>query len=116
MNHPGLYPAFEPARPLSQPGMESRWRLLVGGRADHRGVVAKARKAHSQVGVFGHVVGVPRAYLTENYSAEVIRRTAERQRQPPSGKTGKKYVEQAGVLRREDPCKPGIRGIIDGEL
>ena len=115
VHQPGLHPALEPARALPEPRAEARRRFLVGGRRNDRGAIAEARQPHAEIGVLGHVVGVPGADPPQHRGAEMVRRAAERQRQPPCREPRQEHVEQAGIFGGEQAREPGVRGVVDGE-
>ena len=92
-----------------------RRRFLVGGGADGADAVAEAGDAHADIGVLGDVIGVPGADIAQRGGAEMIGRTAERQRQVERGEPGQENVELAGIFGGEQPGEPTVRGIVDAQ-
>src|SRR5580704_7869556 len=103
MHQPGLHPAFVPARALLEPCPEASRRFLVGGRRQYIGAIAKTAEAHSKVGVFGQVVGIPAADFAEHGGPEMVRRSAEWQRQMLRCECRHQNVELTSVACRKHP-------------
>ena len=45
----------------------------------------------------------------------MVRRSAERKRQPPAGQRRQKHVEQSGVFGSEQSREPAVVGVVDGQ-
>ncbi len=112
----GLHPALQPAGALPLPDAESRRRLLPGRRVQHADVPAGARQADAEVGVLGDVVGIPAADGVEHGAREMVRRAAERHRQPQPLQRRQDAIEQRRVFDGELAREPGGVRVVDVEL
>ena len=115
MHAPGLDPALHPARALSQPGGEGDRRLLKGHGVETDGAIAEPGQPNAEIGILGDVVGVPGADLAQYLGAEVIRRSAERERQSKAGEAGQHGVEMPGIFGGEHPRQPAVGLVVDAQ-
>ena len=81
--------------------LERGRRGLQGGTLDHVQTIARAGQAKADVGVLGHVVGVPPADRAQGGDLEVVAGAAKRERQAPARIGGKQHLEEGGVLQSE---------------
>ena len=72
MHQPGLHETFERAGPLAQPIAEPGIGLLKGEAFHHAGAKPEPRQAQTQIRIFGHVMGIPAAGLSQDMGAEMI--------------------------------------------
>src|ERR1700733_12310997 len=93
MHEPGLHPAFVPAGTLLEPRAKPSGRLLISGRRDRRRTITEPMQPNAEIGVFGHITRVPAADPPQRGGTEMVRRSAERKRQPQRGKARQKGIE-----------------------
>src|ERR1700732_639140 len=110
-----LHPALGPAPPLPQPSIDERRRLFLRARRQNTDAIAETGEAKTEIGILGHVPGIPAADLAQNPGAKMVGRAAERQWQAKPGEAGGQDIEQNGVFDREQPGQPGILDIVDRE-
>ncbi len=115
MHEPRLIPALEPAGALLQPDIEPHRRFLVGRVAQHADPVSVPRQSQAQIGVFGHIVGIPRAHRLQHDPSEMIGRSAQRNRCIVTGEKRQDTVEQAGIFRSEHHRQKATPGIVDAK-
>ena len=77
---------------------------------------AAARQADAEVGILGDVVGVPATDGIEHGAREMVRRAAERHRQPQPLQRRQDAIEQRGVFDGELAREPGGVRVVDVEL
>ena len=99
----GLHPALRPAAALRQPGIEPGWCLFLRARWQNADMEAEAGETKAEIGIFGHVPGIPAADFAQNPGAKMIGRPAERQRQAKLSKARVQHIEQNGILNGEEP-------------
>ena len=96
-----LHPPLHPADPLPEPRAQGEGRLLAGVGRDHTGPPAQPRQPEAEIRILGDVERIPSAGLLQRQPAEVIRRPAERDRQPPGGERRQQDIEMAAIFERE---------------
>ena len=111
----GLHPALGPAPPLPEPSIDERRRFFLRAGGQNTDAIAETGEAKTEVGILGHVPGIPATDLAQNLGAEMVGGAAERQRQAKSSEAWVQDIEQNRVFDREQPGQPGILDIVDRE-
>ncbi|MDX2258476.1 MAG: hypothetical protein NW205_06115 [Hyphomicrobiaceae bacterium] len=115
MHREGLHPALQPARPLPAPHAPARRRLLPRRRCQHADTVPLPRQPEPQIGILRDVEGIPSARRIESRAAEVVRCTAQRDRQAAGDQGRQNGIEQRRILDCELARQEAVAGIMDVE-
>ncbi len=111
-----LYVALYPAGPLAYPVRQAAARFFPRCGIEHLRPVSAAVEPYSEVAVFGHVVGVPSAYLPQYFCNEMIRRAAERYGGVNLTEAWEIEVEPRRVLGREPAGEQVLVSVIEIQL
>ena len=106
MHPPGDGIAFQPARALLDPGQKPAIGFLVRRGVDQLGPEAMPRQPDAQIGILGHVPGIPAADPFQDVAAKEQGGPAKRHHQPQPGDAGQIGAEPAGIFDGEAACEP----------
>ena len=95
--------ALDPARALLDPGAQAAVGFFVRGGRQHFGAQPVARQPHAQVGILGHVVGIPGAHPLDRVAPQEQRGAPQRHRPAQALQGGHHHPEPAGVFGGEQP-------------
>ncbi len=89
-----------------------QWRKRTAASSNAGAEMVAARQPEAEVGIFGHVPGVPAASGFEVVAPEITAGSAERQGYAEAGEEGQPDEEMNGVFDIELPGDPGLFAVV----
>ncbi len=108
--------SLDPARTLPDPEWQTGAGLFPGRRFQNPGTPAGYEQAQPQVAIFGDIVLIPAAKLTQYRQLEMIRGTAQRNRRLQAIQPGQAQTEPGRILRRKTARQKIPVGIVIAQL
>ena len=115
MNPHGLQEPFQPARTLGNPDPGGLGGFFICLKFDHVAAIAQARKAQPEIGILGHIPGIPAADRAQCTGAEMIAGAPEQERQGETRMRPQEEAELDRIFQVPLPGQPGSVAIIGAQ-